>query len=137
MRFAKFLVMGIIFGFALTKGEVVSWYRIHEMFRFESFHMYGIIGSAVILGIMVIYLIKTSGLKSIEGEAITINPKVMTLPRYVLGGTIFGFGWAMTGGCPGPMFILVGNGFLVFLVVIASAMIGTFTYGLLRDVLPH
>ena len=129
MRFVKFLLMGIIFGFTLTKGEVVSWYRIQEMFRFESFHMYGVIGSAVVLGIIVIYLIKASGLKSIEGDTITINPKDMSLPRYILGGSIFGLGWAMTGACPGPMFTLVGNGFLVFLVVIASAIVGTFVYG--------
>ena len=129
--------MGIIFGFTLTKGEVVSWYRIQEMFRFESFHMYGVIGSAVVLGIIVIYLIKASGLKSIEGDTITINPKDMSLPRYILGGSIFGLGWAMTGACPGPMFTLVGNGFLVFLVVIASAMVGTFVYGVMRNALPH
>ena len=137
MRFVKFLLMGIIFGFTLTKGEVVSWYRIQEMFRFESFHMYGVIGSAVVLGIIVIYLIKASGLKSIEGETITINPKDKSWPRYILGGSIFGLGWAMTGACPGPMFTLVGNGFLVFLVVIASAMLGTFVYGILRNSLPH
>ena len=137
MRFVKFLLMGIIFGFTLTKGEVVSWYRIQEMFRFESFHMYGVIGSAVVLGVIVIYLIKASGLKSIDGDTITINPKDMSLPRYILGGSIFGLGWAMTGACPGPMFTLVGNGFLVFLVVIASAMVGTFVYGVLRNSLPH
>ncbi len=137
MRFVKFVLMGIIFGFTLTKGEVISWYRIQEMFRFESFHMYGVIGSAVVLGIIVIYLIKASGLKSIEGDTITINPKDMSLPRYILGGSIFGLGWAMTGACPGPMFTLVGNGFLVFLVVIASAMLGTFVYGVLRKSLPH
>ena len=137
MRFVKFLLMGIIFGFTLTKGEVVSWFRIQEMFRFESFHMYGVIGSAVILGIVVIYLIKISRMKSIEGETITINPKDMSLPRYIIGGTIFGMGWAMTGGCPGPMFILVGNGFLIFMVVIASAIAGTFVYGVMRNALPH
>ena len=137
MKFVKFLLMGILFGFTLTKGEVVSWYRIQEMFRFESFHMYGVIGSAVVLGIIVIYLIKASGLKSIEGDTITINPKDASLPRYILGGSIFGLGWAMTGACPGPMFTLVGNGFLVFLVVIASAMVGTFVYGVMRNALPH
>lgn len=137
MKFAKFFIIGIIFGFDLTKGEVVSWYRIQEMFRFESFHMYGVIGSAVIVGIVVIYVIKTSRLRSMQGEYIHFNPKDMTFPRYIIGGTIFGMGWALTGGCPGPMFILVGNGFLVFLVVIASAMLGTFVYGLMRDALPH
>jgi len=137
MKGIKFLLTGILFGIAMTKGEVVSWFRIYEMFRFESFHMYGVIGSAVVLGIIVVLLIKKNKIKSTEGQEIEFTPKSKSYPRYLVGGTLFGFGWAMTGACPGPMVILLGNGFLVFLVVIASAILGTFVYGLLREKLPH
>jgi len=137
MKGIKFLLPGILFGIALTKGEVVSWFRIYEMFRFESFHLYGVIGSAVALGIIIVLLIKKNHMKSTEGQPVGFTPKNMTYPRYLLGGTFFGLGWAMAGACPGPMVILLGNGFLVFLVVIASAILGTFVYGLLREKLPH
>jgi len=137
MKGLKFLLAGIVFGITLTKGEVVSWYRIYEMFRFESFHMYGVIGSAVVLGIIVVFLIKRSQLKSTEGQEIGFSDKELSYPRYLIGGTIFGLGWAMAGACPGPMVILLGNGFLVFLAVIASAIFGTFVYGLVREKIPH
>ena len=137
MKYLKFLTLGVIFGIVLSKSEVISWYRIYEMFKFDSFHMYGVIGSAVVLGIFIVQIIKRNHLKSIEGKEITFNPKNMSIPRYLFGGTIFGLGWALTGACPGPMFTLVGYGWGVFLVVIASAMLGTFAYGLLRDKLPH
>lgn len=136
-KYIKFFGLGILFGIILTKAEVISWYRIYEMFRFQSFHMYGVIGSAVITGIVVIQLIKRSKLKSFEGHTIMIVPKERGFTRYILGGTIFGLGWALTGACPGPMFILVGNGFLMMLAVIVSAAAGTFVYGLLKDKLPH
>lgn len=137
MKAAKYLFTGILFGIVLTKAEVISWYRIYEMFNFQSFHMFGIIGSAVILGVVVTQSIKHFKLKSMEGEPINIEPKYPGLWRYLIGGTCFGLGWAMTGACPGPMFILVGYGASVFGLVILSAMFGTFLYGMLRKYLPH
>lgn len=137
MKYFKYLILGIVFGITLTKAEIVSWFRIYEMFKFQSFHMYGVIGSAVVLGIVVNQVIKRTRMKSISGDPIVIAPKKFSYSRYLLGGTIFGLGWAMTGACPGPMFILVGNGYLVILVAIASGLLGTYVYGLLRNKLPH
>ncbi|MTI39829.1 DUF6691 family protein [Fulvivirga lutimaris] len=136
-KYIKFFGLGILFGIVLTKAEVISWYRIYEMFRFQSFHMYGVIGSAVLIGIIIIQLIKRFNIKSFSGHTIMIVPKERVWKRYIIGGTIFGLGWALTGACPGPMFILVGNGFLMMLAVIVSAAAGTFTYGLLKNKLPH
>ena len=137
MKLLKFLITGILFGIIMTKSEAVSWYRIQEMFRFESFHMYGIIGTAVIVGAIIVALIKRSKAKTIQGEAITFNPKQMSIPRYLIGGTIFGLGWSMTGACPGPLFTLVGHGAIAILLVILAAILGTYTYGALRNKLPH
>lgn len=137
MKFIKFLSVGILFGIILTKSEVISWYRIYEMFRFQSFHMYGVIGSAVGFGILTTTLIKARKMKDFSGKEIHIAPKEKGWKRYLLGGTIFGLGWAMTGACPGPIYVLIGNGFLVFTVVFVSALFGTFTYGMLKKVLPH
>jgi len=137
MKLLKFLLVGVFFGIVLVKSEAVSWYRIYEMFQFQSFHMYGIIGSAIVVGIIAIGLIKKSNLKSIEGQNIDLPPKDKSFYRYILGGTIFGFGWALAGACPGPMFILVGTGVLSMLLVIGGAILGTFVYGLLRDRLPN
>jgi uncharacterized membrane protein YedE/YeeE len=137
MKFLKYLAIGILFGITLAKAEVISWFRIYEMFKFQSFHMFGVIGSAVVLGIIIIQIIKRNKLKSIDGETIKIAPKQFSWSRYLIGGTIFGLGWALTGACPGPMFILLGNGVGVILVVIASAVLGTYVYGLLRSKLPH
>ena len=137
MKYIKYLILGTFFGIVLSKSEVISWYRIYEMFKFESFHMYGIIGSAVILGILITQIIKKTKMKSLEGTAVKFNPKNKSIPRYLIGGTIFGLGWAMTGACPGPMFILVGHGIGVFLIIIASAVAGTLVYGLVRQKLPH
>lgn len=137
MRPVKFLLIGIFFGIIITKSQVISWYRIYEMFHFDSFHMYGIIGSAVLLGIMGVALIKKYQLKSTEGITINFSPKKMSISRYLMGGIIFGLGWAMTGACPGPMFTLIGYGYGVFLVVLASAILGTLTYGIIRKKLPH
>lgn len=137
MKYIKFIIVGVIFGITLSKAEIVSWYRIYEMFRFESFHMYGVIGSAVVLGIIFVRLIKTKHLRSLEGREIIFNPKAPGYKRYLIGGAIFGLGWALTGACPGPMFILLGQGFGVISVVILSAVFGTFVYGLLKHKLPH
>lgn len=137
IKYLKFLLVGVAFGIVLSKAEVVSWYRIYEMFRFESFHMYGVIGSAVILGALIVQLVKRTGMRSLTGERITFRDKAASVPRYLLGGIFFGFGWAMVGACPGPMFILVGHGIAAIGVVILSAVLGTFVYGLVRGRLPH
>lgn len=137
MKYLKFLVVGIIFGIVLTKSEAVSWYRIYEMFKFQSFHMYGIIGSAVSLGALFLWIAKKSKVKNIEGNLVSLPPKEKGYTRYILGGTIFGFGWALAGTCPGPMYILFGTGVFSILIVIAAAILGTFVYGLLKDKLPH
>lgn len=137
MKIFRYLLIGIIFGITLTKAEVISWYRIYEMFRFQSFHMYGVIGTAVVWGIIAVQIIKRSGMKTIDGSPIIIQAKKKSISRYLFGGTIFGLGWAMTGACPGPLFILLGNGVSVILVAIAAAVLGTYVYGLLRERLPH
>ena len=137
MKYLKYLVAGILFGVILTKSEVISWYRIYEMFRFQSFHMYGVIGSTVLLGVLGIQWIKRKRMKSLDGQEIQIADKDFSIPRYLIGGTIFGLGWALTGACPGPMFVLLGNGFLVMSVTIISAIMGTYAYGALRHKLPH
>lgn len=137
MKFIKFLLTGILFGIVMTKSEAVSWFRIQEMFRFESFHMYGIIGTAVILGAVTVFLIKRFRGRTIGGEEIRFKPKNMTVYRYLLGGSIFGLGWAMTGACPGPLFTILGHGVWTILLVILSAVFGTYMYGALRSRLPH
>ena len=137
MKYFKFLLVGVLFGVVMTKAEIISWYRIYEMFQFDAFHMYGIIGSAVVLGVITVQIIKRTGMRSIVGESIRFTPKNKTIIRYLVGGTIFGLGWALAGACPGPMFVLVGVGYWPILIVIAGALLGTFTYGLLRSKLPH
>lgn len=135
MKYLKFLFVGIIFGIVLVKSEAVSWYRIYEMFKFESFHMYGIIGTAIITGILLLLLSKN--FKNINGGLMVVPKKEKGLTRYILGGSIFGLGWALSGACPGPMYILVGTGAFSILIVILAAILGTYVYGLLRDKLPH
>ncbi|SHJ77547.1 hypothetical protein SAMN04487911_13615 [Arenibacter nanhaiticus] len=137
MKFLKFLFVGIFFGIVLVKSEAVSWYRIFEMFKFQSFHMYGIIGTAVFLGVLFVAALKRFKVKSIEGEELKFIPKDKSISRYLLGGTIFGLGWALAGACPGPMYVLVGTGVFSMFIVIAAALLGTFVYGLLRNKLPH
>ncbi|TVQ64856.1 MAG: YeeE/YedE family protein [Balneolaceae bacterium] len=137
-EYLKYLIIGIVFGFVLMKSEVVSWFRIQEMFRFDSFHMYGIIGVAVVVGIISVQIIKRLNVKDVYGNAITISPKDPSqVKRYLIGGTAFGLGWALLGACPGPMFALLGSGLTIMLVPILAALAGTYTYGLLRDKLPH
>ena len=137
MKFLKFLFVGILFGIVLVKSEAVSWYRIYEMFRFESFHMYGIIGSAVILGVVSLALIKKFKVKDTAGQHINLPQKDRGFTRYFVGGSIFGLGWALAGACPGPMYVLFGTGVWTILVVIAAAVAGTFAYGMLKSKLPH
>lgn len=137
-RLLPYLLIGIYFGIVFTKSEVISWFRIQEMFRFQAFHMYGIIGSAVVVGMISIQLIKRFHLKAADGSEIKIPPKELGKgTRYWAGGTMFGLGWALTGACPGPMFALVGNGVTVMLITILAAVVGTYTYGVLRPKLPH
>lgn len=136
MKFIKFLVVGILFGIVMTKSEALSWYRIQEMFRFQAFHMYGIIGTAVVLGVIGVFLIKKFKVRDISGSLIAFYPKEKSIFRYLLGGTIFGLGWALSGACPGPMFVNLGYGFLSFAIVILFAMVGTFFYGIIGDYLP-
>lgn len=137
MKILKFLILGVLFGIVMTKSEAISWFRIQEMFRFQSFHMYGIIGSALAVGVLIVRLVKWYQLKNTDGVVIEIEDKQPGVWRYLLGGVIFGLGWALSGACPGPMYTLVGNGYSVFLVVIASALFGTFVYGMIRHKLPH
>ncbi|MBK8489390.1 MAG: YeeE/YedE family protein [Saprospirales bacterium] len=137
MRIFSFFLVGIAFGIIMTKSEVISWFRIHEMFRFESFHMYGIIGTAVVIGAILIYAMKKIPIKTLDGQVITYTPMKLNITRHLLAGSIFGLGWAITGCCPGPMFVLVGNGFLFALVILFGAVLGTFAYGVVKDKLPH
>jgi len=138
VTWTTYLVLGVLFGITLTKSEVLSWFRIQEMFRFQSPRMYQIIVSAIVVAAVSLALIRRLGVKTISGEPITIPPKSMGLGvRYAAGGTIFGLGWALTGACPGPLFALVGNGVTVMIVAIASALAGTWLYALLRPRLPH
>jgi uncharacterized protein len=133
-----YFVVGILFGIALVKGEVVSWFRIQEMFRFQGFHMFGVFATALPVAITSVQLIKRRGMRALNGDPIVVPPKELGRGvRYAAGGTIFGFGWALTGACPGPLFALLGSGIGVIAVAILSAMLGTWTYGLLRPRLPH
>ena len=132
-----FLLIGIFFGITMTKSEALSWFRIYEMFRFESFHMYGIIGTAVILGAIIISMMKIFKVRVAGGGVVVYNSLPLNMKRHLISGTIFGLGWALVGACPGPMFVLAGNGYFFILVVIAGAVFGTYIYGLIRNRLPH
>ena len=136
MHNLKYLIAGILFGIMLVKSEVISWFRIQEMFRLQAFHMYGIIGSAIVVAMISILLIKRFGIKTVNNEQIIIPEKKFHWGN-VYGGLIFGLGWAVTGACPGPLFAQIGSGFLVVIVTLISAIAGTWLYGLLRDKLPH
>jgi uncharacterized membrane protein YedE/YeeE len=134
-----YLLLGTAFGVVLTKSEAVSWFRIQEMFRFQSFHMYGIMGAAFFVGALSLFIIRRSGVRTVRGDRIEIPQKGMTpgLRRYWMGGTVFGLGWALLGACPGPMFALLGGGATVILLPLLTALVGTYTYAILRPRLPH
>ena len=137
-RLTVYFALGVLFGVVLTKSEVISWFRIQEMFRFQAVHMYGIIGSAVLTAGVSLQMIKRLGARSLDGVPIFVPPKVMARgTRYWLGGICFGLGWALVGACPGPLFALLGSGISVISVVLLSAIAGTWTYGSLRPLLPH
>jgi len=132
----KYLIAGIVFGIVLVKAEIISWWRIQEMFRLQSFHMYGIIGSAVVTGMLSVWVIKRFDIRTLSGERIVL-PRRKFSKGQVFGGLLFGFGWAMTGACPGPLFAQIGAGFTVVIVTLLSAIAGTYVYGVLREKLPH
>ena len=137
MKYIRFFIMGILFGVILSKSEAISWYRIQEMFRFQDIHMFGIIGTAVLTGVVVIQIIKRAKMKDAQGELIQVVEQEPGYARNLIGGTIFGLGWAVTGACPGPLFILAGHQGWVFLIPIIGAVLGTFTYGMIENKLPH
>jgi uncharacterized membrane protein YedE/YeeE len=132
----KYLAMGMLFGVIAVKSEIISWYRIQEMFRLQSFHMYGVIGTAVVTGAISVWLIKKFNLKTLQGEEVVIHEKKFQWGN-VIGGLIFGLGWAITGACPGPLFAQIGSGFMVISVTLFSALLGTFVYGVVQKKLPH
>jgi uncharacterized membrane protein YedE/YeeE len=132
----KYLIVGIFFGIVFVKAEIISWFRIQEMFNLESFFMYGVIGSAVAVGVISVFLIKKFNIKTLQGEKIEIQPKTFNKGQ-IYGGLLFGFGWAITGACPGPLFAQIGTGATVIVVTLVSAIAGTWVYGLLKEKLPH
>ncbi|CAG5070568.1 hypothetical protein DYBT9623_03114 [Dyadobacter sp. CECT 9623] len=132
----KYLIVGALFGIVFVKAEIISWFRIQEMFRLDSFHMYGVIGSAVVVGLISVLLIKKFNIKTMSGETVYIKDKIFQKGQ-VYGGLLFGIGWAITGACPGPLFAQIGSGYLAVIVTLLSAIAGTWTYGLLRPRLPH
>lgn len=137
MKSTRFILVGILFGIILTKSEVLSWYRIQEMFRFDSFHMYGVIGVAVVVSALAIMLMKRMKVQSVDRQPIKWRVVDVRAKRQFLGGSIFGLGWAMTGACPGPLYTLVGHGFFIVLVIIAAALLGALAYGALSKRLPQ
>lgn len=137
MKLLKFLILGTLFGVVMAKSEAFSWFRIQEMFRFQSFHMYGIIGTAVTLGVIGVALIKKYKLRDVNGNPILFYPKEKSTARYLIGGIIFGLGWALSGACPGPMVVNIGYGYVAMIIVFVFAIIGTYLYGIIKDKLPH
>ncbi len=137
MKNIVYIILGAFLGIVLYKSEAASWFRIYEMFQFDSFHMYGIIGSALAVGVVLVFWIKKSKIKSFSGEIIRIPDKEETFARYILGGTLFGLGWALAGACPGPIYILVGAGYWPIVIVLIGAVLGALAYGVLRGKLPH
>lgn len=137
MRYITYLAIGIFFGIIMFKSEAASWFRIYEMFQFGSFHMYGIIGSALVLGVIGIQLIKRKDIKPVDGSDMSLQPKEKGVTRYLIGGIIFGLGWALAGACPGPMYVLAGAGYASILIVIVGALLGTLLYGVVKKKLPH
>jgi uncharacterized protein len=137
MKLIKFLLLGIVFGIVMAKSEAVSWFRIQEMFRFQAFHMYGIIGTAVTLGVIGVAIIKQFNIRDFHGNPILFLPKDKSVARYLIGGIIFGLGWALSGACPGPMVVNIGYGFLSMIIVFFFAIVGTYLYGVLMKKLPH
>jgi hypothetical protein len=137
MKNMVYILLGTFLGIVLYKSEAASWFRIYEMFQFDSFHMYGIIGSALAVGIVLVFWIKKTKVKSFSGDIIRIPDKKKSFTRYILGGTLFGLGWALAGACPGPIYVLVGAGYWPISIVLIGAVLGAFVYGMVRGKLPH
>jgi len=137
MKYIKFIILGIVFGIVMSKSEAISWFRIQEMFRFQAFHMYGIIGTAVTLGVIGVFLIKKFQVRDFDDNPIQFFPKEKSIFRYLVGGTIFGLGWALSGACPGPMVVNIGYGYFALIVVFFFAIVGTYLYGVVKNKLPH
>ena len=137
MKNIVYLLIGTFFGIVMYKSEAASWFRIYEMFQFQSIHMYGLMGTALAVGIIIVQYIKRNKVKDITGNPIVIADKDKSIPRYLIGGILFGLGWALAGACPGPMFVLTGAGYFPILVVILGAVLGTWLYGLIKNKLPH
>jgi len=137
LEYVPYLVAGMVFGFIAIKSEISSWYRIYEMFRFQSFHMYGVIGSAVVVGALSLWIMRRFGIRSFGGEEISVKPRETGRYRYILGGTVFGLGWGLVGACPGPIYALMGSGYAGAVVIFLGALLGTYVYGLLQQRLPH
>ena len=137
MKNIIYLLIGTFFGIVMYKSEAASWFRIYEMFQFQSLHMYGLMGSALAVGIIIVQYIKRNKVKDVNGNPIVIADKDKSIPRYLIGGILFGLGWALAGACPGPMFVLTGAGYFPILVVILGAVLGTWFYGLIKNRLPH
>jgi uncharacterized protein len=134
---ARFVLVGAYLGLVLTKSEVVSWYRIQEMFRFDAFHMYGVIGAAVVVAFVSLQVIRRLGIRTIDGHEAVVEPKDPRWRRALFGGTLFGLGWALTGACPGPIAALIGAGMTGYVVVLSGALLGTMLYARTRHILPH
>ncbi|EAQ48580.1 MULTISPECIES: DUF6691 family protein [Leeuwenhoekiella] len=137
MKTLVYLFIGTFFGILMYKSEAASWFRIFEMFEFGAFHMYGIIGSALVLGVIGVQIIKKFNIKAIGGKDMHLKPKNKSVSRYAIGGVLFGLGWALAGACPGPMYVLTGAGYVSILIVIFGALLGTFVYGMVKNKLPH
>ena len=137
MKFLKYTFTGILFGIVMTKSEAISWFRIQEMFRFQSFHMFGIIGTAVFLGVIAVFIIKRFCINDLNDEPIRFIDKEPAWRKYLFGGIIFGLGWALTGACPGPIFVAIGYGYLGMIIVALGAVLGTYVYGVFKESLPH
>ncbi|MFJ1366664.1 YeeE/YedE family protein [Capnocytophaga canimorsus] len=137
MRNLLYILLGIAFGIVMYKSETASWFRIYEMFHFQSFHMYGFIGGALVVGALGIQWIKRSQKKDIDGKTIVIPPKEKSVMRYLIGGILFGLGWALVGACPGPLFVLFGASVWSILIAIIGALLGTYLYGVFKNKLPH
>jgi len=137
MKNIVYLLIGTFFGIVMYKSEAASWFRIYEMFQFQSIHMYGLMGTALAVGIIIVQYIKRNKVKDVNGNPIVIADKDKSIPRYLIGGILFGLGWALAGACPGPMFVMTGAGYFPILVVILGAVLGTWLYGLIKNKLPH
>lgn len=137
MKNIVYLLIGTFFGIVMYKSEAASWFRIYEMFQFQSIHMYGLMGTALAVGIIIVQYIKRNKVKDVNGNRIVIADKDKSIPRYLIGGILFGLGWALAGACPGPMFVMTGAGYFPILVVILGAVLGTWLYGLIKNKLPH